>query len=226
MMEGDKITIYMQCLNWTCGEEAYFDIMLTKGAAVHVSWGDNHCVTVRKNFEEWQRVEHLYPKNSKLSHDKFVIYIESEAPGQIIGFRNWSIDMHTESIDLSGCPDLQYFTAEFMSKLDLTHSSKLKELYIRGCTMSEIDLSANTELEKIECPCSELRKLNLGKCRNLKEVICWCCFNLTHIGISNDSALKCIRMDKDTPIKESSMRFLREAIERNDGEIIYNDNDF
>lgn len=35
----------MQCLNWTCGEEAYFDILLTKDAAVHVSWGDNHCVT-------------------------------------------------------------------------------------------------------------------------------------------------------------------------------------
>ena len=223
MMEPDKIKIYMQCINWTCGEIAFFDIMLSKDAVVRVDWGDNRCVTVMKTSEQWQRVEHSYTENARKSCEEFVISIEAEDSGQIIGLRNWSIDMHTESIDLSGCPDLRYLTAEHMNELDLRHSPKLRELHIRCCAMPEIDLSANTELEKLECPCSKFRKLNFSKCKSLKEVDCGCCLDLASIGISNDSNLKRIILDKVTPIREASLRYIREAIYRNEGEIIFND---
>ena len=221
MMENDKITIYMQCINWTCGANAFFDIMLTENAVVHVDWGDNQSVTVMKNYEQWQRVEHLYSDNARKSCEKFIISIEAEGRGQIIGLRNWSIDMDTLSIDLSECPGLQYFTAELMDELDLTHSPKLKVINIRGCTMHEIDLSANTKLERLECPYSNFTNLNLSKCNNLKEVECWSCVHITQIGISNDSKLKHFITNKETPIKGKSMRYLQETVERNGGEIIY-----
>ncbi|MCF0220434.1 MAG: hypothetical protein HUK14_11695 [Muribaculaceae bacterium] len=223
MMKSDKITIYMQCIDWTCGEVAYFDIMLAKDASVRMDWGDNHCDTVMINAEKWQSMEHSYSEKARRSCEKFVISIEAEGYGQIIGLRNWSIDMHTDDIDLTQCPNLQYLTAEFMDNLNLTLIPQLKELYIKGCTMREIDLSSNTELEKIECPCSEFKVLNFSSCKNLKEVECWCCFSLTNIGVSNDSNLKRIILDRNTPITETSMRYLREVIERNEGEIILND---
>ena len=222
-MEEDKIMLYMQCLNWTCGEVAFFSLLLAKDAVVRIDWGDNHCTMVRYKSNGWQRVEHLYSEKARKTEQSFVVILESEAKGQIIGFSNGSIDMQTNAIDLIECQSLEYLIAEGMKQLDLSHCPNLKELDISEWKMPEIDLTANIALERLKCNCSKITRLNLSKCINLKEIECWCCFDLKHIGICNDSRLTRIDMDKDNQIKDIEMRFIREAIERNSGEIILRD---
>ena len=219
-MEADRIILHMQCLNWMCGEVAYFDLLLAEDAVVRVDWGDGHCNMVKYKGSDWQRVNHYYSDKARKAEQCFDVILEAEAQGQIIGLRNWSIDMKTKAIDLRVCPALEYLTAEHMESLDLSRCPNLKELDVSEWKMPEIDLKANSSLERLICSYSDIKRLRLSKCINLTELECKCCDNLTSIGISNDSRLTRIEMDADIAIRDIEMHFIREAIERNGGEII------
>ena len=220
---NDIIIITVKALNWTMGEFCDFDLLFPEGAYVRVDWDDCHVSNVRGQ-KDWVNVRHEYSQSHKKNETTFHVRIESESQGQITGFRNWSIDMDTISIDLSQCKNLETLTAEYMPHLDLSANIHLKKLNIHGYRGQNIDLSSNSELEFLDCQCSNLPRLNLHKCESLKKVDCHCCTELKQIAVSNHSVLECFEYDDWTPIGEKCMDFIRNAIERNGGIIVYDRN--
>ena len=216
---NDIIIITVKALDWTMGEFSDFDLLFPEGTYVRVDWDDGHVSHVRGR-KDWVNVRHEYSQYHKKNETTFHVRIESESPGQITGFRNWSIDMQNISIDLSQCKMLETLTAEFMSHLDVSANIHLKKLDINGYYGQSIDLSSNIELETLYCHCADLTRLNLHKCESLKKVVCFCCQKLKLVSISNHSALERLEYDEWTPISEKSMGFIRTIIEINGGEIV------
>jgi len=216
---GDCLRLYIRAKNWTCGEICNFDVEALEGANIRVDWGDGH-VSSRTSFGKSIRFEHSYSEHSRKVRERFTVRIESEHDGDITGFRNGSIDMDTERIDLSGAGGLQRLYARFMANIDVTPCKHLKWLDISAGEFEQIDLSQNTELEKLECRSSKLTRLNLSKCDRLERLSVPLCHNLRRIAISNNSALRHVELNSDTPIDAKSMSFIRRAVERNGGEII------
>lgn len=106
---------------------------------------------------------------------------------------------HPDSIsvlDLSAFAELEYFECEQymnISKLDLTHNTKLKHLHIYSRNLEDIDVSMCPDLEVFkfcteitwesisEYKATKLQRINLSGCRNLKTL------KLEHTHLANQN---------------------------------------
>ncbi len=215
----DVVVIKVQALDWTCGECAFFDIMVKENAAVSVDWDDG-CTSRLTGKGDWQRVEHAYSVSRKKTEDVFRIAVKAEGEGTVIGLRNGSIDMKTMEIDLNRCTAIRYLAAPYLAALDIRNCRSLQELDITGGEFEHIDLTQNVALETLQCDFSLLARLDLSACKRLKRFSCRSCRKLSHIGLANDSILETFTYNAETPVKEKCLRHLERTINRNNGKMI------
>lgn len=143
----------------------------------------------------------------------------SSLEDNITGFRVSSGDMMVADVDLSECQSLEYiYSSWLIEKLDITTNPEIKEIDVSGDAADLVDLSQSTGLESLKCRFSKRKILNLSRCNRLVYLDCRNNHSLKKLAISNRSVIKDVLL-YETELDESSMKYLEEAIERNEGEI-------
>ena len=122
-------------------------------------------------------------------------------------------------VDLSDCQSLEYiYSGWLIEKLNITTNPGIKEIDVSGDAADLVDLSQSTGLERLTCRFSKRKILNLSRCNRLVYLDCRNNYSLKKLAISNRSVIKEVLL-YDTELDERSMKYLEEAIERNEGEI-------
>lgn len=97
--------------------------------------------------------------NIDLSNNAKLLYIEAYSDG-------WGEDgiAQLESIDVSGCPYLQYLDVKnnLLQNIDLSNNTRLRSLQIRGNELTSLDVSHNTLLETLNCGANHISAIDLS----------------------------------------------------------------
>ena len=204
-------------VDWTMGDVGHVYIKLRKGSC-RIDWGDGKSTTLFTYKEDWLSANHTYPPGCKISKEQFEITITS-LEDNIIGFRADSGEMMVTDVDLRECQSLEYLCSSWLiEKLDITTNPEIKEIDVSGDAADLVDLSQSTGLERLTCRFSKKKILNLSRCNRLVYLDCRNNYSLRKLAISNRSVIKEVLL-YDTELDERSMKYLEEAIERNEGEI-------
>ena len=207
-------------VDWTMGDVGHVYIKLRKGSC-RIDWGDGKSTTLFTYKEDWLSANHTYPPGCKISKEQFEITITS-LEDNIIGFRADSGEMMVTDVDLRECQSLEYLCSSWLiEKLDITTNPEIKEIDVSGDAADLVDLSQSTGLERLTCRFSKKKILNLSRCNRLVYLDCRNNYSLRKLAISNRSVIKEVLL-YDTELDERSMKYLEEAIERNEGEIKIN----
>lgn len=231
-----QIIMTVEAINWTEGDIGYISVCLN-GGSCRIDWGDGHIskcrASVHKEQPEWLYDAHIYPNGCKDTQERFDIVISSDSDN-IVGIRVDSGEMDVVDIDISRCQSLVYFEASYLiDYFNLTTNPGIRDVNLRGYACELADFSNSTELKELyfnNNTGGERHKigkmLDLTKCDKLEYLECCHAFELTHIAISNRSALKKLVFDENTPLSDKTIEIIKRIVERNGGEIVkINDND-
>lgn len=228
-----QIIMTVKAIDWTEGDVGHVGVYLN-GGSCRIYWGDGCTQSLRTDKRnkqpEWLGGMHVYPRSCKAVGERFNITITSDEDN-IVGIWADSGDMDVDDIDIKSCQSLEYFKASYLIRhFDLTRNPGIKKIDLQGEACSIADFSNSTELTELyfghtgggryEDP----KILDLTKCNKLEYLECLLAFRLTHIAISNQSALKEFVYDEHMPLSEKSLAVIKRIIERNGGKITkYND---
>ena len=194
-----QIIMTVEAINWTEGDIGYISVCLN-GGSCRIDWGDGHISKCRAS----------------------------------VHIRVDSGEMDVVDIDISRCQSLVYFEASYLiDYFNLTTNPGIRKVNLRGYAYELADFSNSTELKELyfnNNTGGERHKigkmLDLTKCDKLEYLECCHAFELTHIAISNRSALKKLVFDENTPLSDKIIEIIKRIVERNGGEIVkINDND-
>lgn len=226
----EQIIMTVKAINWTDGNVGNIGICLN-GGSCQIDWGDGHTCCLYADKCKWLYDSHVYPNSCKAVEGRFNITISSD-DNNIIGIMADSGEMDVDDIDISGCQSLEYFCASYLiNHFDLTGNPGIKKIDLEGEACGLADFSNSTELRELTFQFTgggiynHVKKLNLTKCDKLEYLECRYAYELTHIAISNKSALKEFIYDDNTPLSEKSLEVIKRIIERNRGKIIKESND-
>ena len=230
-----QIIMTVEAINWTEGNVGHVHVCLN-GGSCRIDWGDGHITNCRTSMHEeqpeWLYDLHIYPSSCKAAHERFDIFISSDRDN-IVGIMADSGDMDVVNIDISGCQSLVYFEASYLiDHFDLTTNPGIRSMDLKGEACGLADFSNSTELKELYFGYTGGGRhktgkiLNLTKCNKLECLECCHAYELTHIAISNRSALKKLVFDDHTPLSDKPLEIIKRIVERNGGEIVkINDND-
>ena len=224
-----QIIMTVEAIDWREGNVGHVGVCLN-GGSYRIDWGDGHiskCRTnVHKKQAEWLGGMHVYPRSCKATQKRFDIFISSDSDN-IVGVMADSGDMDVVNIDISGCQSLVYFEASFLiDHFDLTTNPGIRKVNLKGEACGLADFSNSTELKELYFGYTGGGRhktgkiLNLTKCNKLEYLECCHAYELTHIAISNRSALKKLVFDDHTPLSDKSLEIIKRIVERNGGEIV------
>ena len=231
-----QIIMTVKAINWTEGNVGHVHVCLN-GGSCRIDWGDGHitnCRTsVHKEQPEWLYYLHVYPIRCKAAQERFDIFISYDSDN-IVGIMANSGDMDVADIDISGCQSLVHFKASYLiDHFDLTTNPGILSLNLKGEASGLADFSNSTELKELyygftggDGRHEAKTKLDLTKCDKLEYLECSYARELTHIAISNRSALKKLVFDENTPLSDKSIKILKRIVERNGGEIVRIDDNY
>lgn len=230
-----QIIMTVEAINWTEGNVGHVCIRLN-GGSCQINWGDGHTSNCRtslpKEQAEWLYYLHAYPNNCKAAKKRFDILISSDSDN-ITGIIADSGEMNIVDIDMRGCQSLVYFEASYLiDHFDLTTNPGIQYMNLKGEACGLADFSNSTELKELYFSNPIGRKneavkiLDLTKCDKLEYLKCDLAYELTHIAISNRSALKKLIYDADMPLSDKSIKIIKRIIERNGGEIVELDGNY
>lgn len=227
----NQIILKVKAIDWSCGNIGYVWILLD-GGSCNIDWGDNHTSSIRvppySKEPVWLGDAHAYPRSCMASADEYNIIISS-ANDNIIGIDADSGDMNVEDVDIKECQSIKYFKASHLiSHFDLRTNPGIEKVYLEGEACGIADFSNSTELKELSfCHTGgrseKVKKLNLARCDKLEYLECRYAYDLTHIAISNRSALKKLVYNDNTPLSEKSLEIIRRIITGNGGVIEYDD---
>ena len=211
------------------GNIADFRLMLNGGSCT-VSWGDG-TTTTHHAEGEGQHIRHTYPEECIETGKTFVITISSDEDNIVgISINDEFTYMDVKDIDISGCQSLRYFALLSASTehFDLRTNPGITKVTLQGDFCGIADFSNSTELKELSfCHTGgrseKVKKLNLARCDKLEYLECRYAYDLTHIAISNRSALKKLVYNDNTPLSEKSLEIIRRIITGNGGVIEYDD---
>lgn len=225
-----QIIMTVEAINWTDGNVGHVKLCLN-GGSCHIDWGDGCTCYMQTDKCEWLYDIHFYSVSCKAEGRKFDIVISSDGDN-IIGIWADSGEMNVYDIDISKCQSLEYFRASYLiNHFDLTTNPGLKIIELKGEACGLADFSRSTELKELYYQYtgggrySGVKKLDLTKCDKLECLECRHAYELTHIIISNKSALKELVYDEETPLSGKPLEIIKRTIERNGGKIIKENND-
>lgn len=219
MRKEEKITIRLHALDWTMGEFAFFDLVLSGMGELKADWGDGHVSSHHPHYEgETLRIEHDYGTKAKVSEEHFVVTLEC-LDCTFMAFDSGCIDMHIDEMDFSEAPSIERLRICRNGPTDLSPLVALKHLECSGTSATVLDLRCNTDIEFLDCCCSEVQKVLASKCDHLREIRCSCCHKLCEITLSNESQLSRIEISPDLKMKEKSWDYVQKTIQKNGGEI-------
>ena len=211
------IRMTVKAIDWTEGDVGKIHVKLNRGSC-RIDWGDGKSTSLFTYTDDWVSSNHQYPSRCKVSGEMYEIKISS-LEDNITGFRVSSGDMMVADVDLSECQSLEYiYSSWLIEKLDITTNPEIKEIDVSGDAADLVDLSQSTGLERLTCRFSKKKILNLSRCNRLVYLDCRNNYSLRKLAISNRSVIKEVLL-YDTELDERSMKYLEEAIERNEGEI-------
>lgn len=222
----NEITIHIRGINWTMGESCIRYVKVPKGVPFAVDWGDGKVEQFVGN-EDYVETRHEYSartRKNELLHITRIYPLDEDAP--ILGLKDYSCEMKTEEVNLSQCPSLEELYYEGIEKLDVTCCPRLWRLILRQTRIKEIDLSGNPDLRVLSVAMSPLEQLNLTPCSRLRALSCWMCSKLKQIAVSNQSWLEYANLIETEALGEKSLRFIRQAVERNGGQVVTNQEEF
>lgn len=232
-----QIIITVKAIDWEEGNVGHVHVCLS-GGSCRIDWGDEHitkCHTSRHEKQpEWIYVLHCYPNRCKVVQERFNIIISSDSDNIIgIGIQDDSGDMKVENVDIRECQSLVNFRASYLiDHFDLTTNPGIRDIDLRGEACGLADFSNSTELRNLYFGYTgggrhrASEKLDLTKCDKLEYLECCYAFELTHIALSNRSALKKLVFDAYTPLSDKSIEIIKRIVERNGGEIVKISDDF
>lgn len=231
-----QIIMTVEAINWTEGNVGHIHVCLN-GGSCRIDWGDGHistcCASMYVKQPEWLYYLYVYPNGCKATQERFDIVISSDSDN-IVGIMADSGDMDVADIDISGCQSLVHFEASYLiDHFDLTTNPGILNMNLKGEACGLADFSNSTELKELYYCFTggggrhdAKAKLDLTKCDKLEYLECCYAHELTHIAISNRSALKKLVFDENTPLSDKSIEIIKRIVERNGGEIVkINDND-
>lgn len=219
-----KIIITVRAINWTDGNLGHVHVCLN-GGSCQIDWGDGctSCHTSVQETPEWIYHIHFYPSSCKATGERFNIIISSDSDN-IVGIMADSGEMDVEDIDIRECQSLVYFEASYLiDHFDLTTNPGIREMDLSGEACKLADFSNSTELKKLyfcNTGIGTREKLDLTKCDKLEYLVCRYAHEVTHIAISNRSALKKLVYDEETPLNDTCIQTIKRIVERNGGEIV------
>lgn len=224
-----QIIMTVEAINWTGGDMGSVSVCLS-GGSCRIDWGDGHISKLRtsmhKEQPEWLGDAHFYPSNCKAARERFNIIISSNSDN-IVGIWADSGEMDIANIDISGCQSLVHFAASYLiDHFDLTTNPGIQSMDLKGEACGLADFSNSAELKELYfCNTGGGRHetgkiLDLTKCDKLEYLECCHAYELTHIAISNRSALKKLVFDEHTPLSDKSLEIIKRIVERNGGEIV------
>ena len=102
------------------------------------------------------------------------------------------------SIDLSGCPKLEYLglSANRLEELDVTDNPELRVLRCDVNMLKSLDLNHNFLLERLECSSNELGSLDVSRNPNLEVLYCYQ-IGITELNVTWNPRLKKLWCDKN-----------------------------
>lgn len=229
-----QIIMTVEGINWTEGDVGHVHVCLN-GGSCRIDWGDGHISKCRTNVyekrPEWLYDSHIYPRGCQETQERFDIVISSDSDN-IVGILANSGDMDVVNIDIHGCQSLTYFKASYLiDHFNLATNPGIRNIRLEGKACGLADFSNSTELKELYFGYTGGGRhkagkiLNLTKCDKLEYLECFHAHELTHIAISNRSALKKLVFDEHTPLSDKSIEIIKRIVERNGGEIVkINDN--
>jgi len=231
-----QIIMTVKAIDWTEGNVGHVGVCLN-GGSCRIDWGNGRtstcCTSMYEKQPEWLGGMYVYPNSCKAAQKRFDIKISSDSDN-IVGIMADSGDMDVEDIDISGCQSLVYFKASYLiDHFDLTTNLGILSINLKGEACGLADFSNSTELRELyycftggDGRHEAKAKLDLTKCDKLEYLECCYAHELTHIAISNRSALKKLVFDENTPLSDKSIKIIKRIVERNGGEIVkINNND-
>ena len=223
-----QIILTVKAIDWAEGDVGHVGVYLN-GGSCRIDWGDGYTQSLqthkRNKQPEGLYVLHSYPQRSKVAGERFNIIITS-TEDNIVGIRADSGEMDVDDIDIRSCQSLKYFQASYLIRhFDLTGNPGIKKIDLQGEACSIADFSNSTELRELYFGHTgggrydDPKILDLTKCNKLEYLECQLAFRLTHIVISNQSALKEFVYDEHTPLSEKSLAVIKRILDRNGGKI-------
>ncbi len=207
-----KILMKIRAINWTMGDVGNVWLKLKDGEC-RVDWGDGRTSIMKappyqkEIGSEWLYANHDYHKGCKENEEPFTVCISSEEDN-IVGFLAHSGDMMVESVDLSGCQELEYLKASsLIENLDITANPNIRKIELTGDAAVLADFSNSIGLEELILILSNRKSLNISKCIHLKHLDCSENYSMTKLCVSNKNSLETFIYD-NSPIEEKYLSFV------------------
>ncbi len=207
-----KILMKIRAINWTMGDVGNVWLKLKDGEC-RVDWGDGRTSIMKappyqkEIGSEWLYANHDYHKGCKENEEPFTVCISSEEDN-IVGFLAHSGDMMVESVDLSGCQELEYLKASsLIENLDITANPNIRKIELTGDAAVLADFSNSIGLEELILILSNRKSLNISKCIHLKHLDCSENYSMTKLSVSNKNSLETFIYD-NSPIEEKYLSFV------------------
>ncbi len=202
----------VRAINWTMGDVGHVWLKLKDGEC-RVDWGDGRTSIMKappyqkEIGSEWLYANHDYHKGCKENEEPFTVCISSEEDN-IVGFLAHSGDMMVESVNLSGCQELEYLKAtSLIENLDITTNPNIRKIELTGDAAVLADFSNSIGLEELILTISNRKSLNISKCIHLKYLDCSENYSMIKLSISNKNSLETFIHD-NSPIEEKYLSFI------------------
>ncbi len=202
----------IRAINWTMGDVGHVWLKLKDGEC-RVDWGDGRTSIMKappyqkEIGSEWLYANHDYHKGCKENEEPFTVCISSEEDN-IVGFLAHSGDMMVESVDLSGCQELEYLKASsLIENLDITANPNIRKIELTGDAAVLADFSNSIGLEELILILSNRKSLNISKCIHLKHLDCSENYSMTKLSVSNKNSLETFIYD-NSPIEDKYLSFV------------------
>ena len=203
----------IRAINWTMGDVGHVWLKLKDGEC-RVDWGDGRTSIMKappyqkEIGSEWLYANHDYHKGYKENEEPFTVCISSEEDN-IVGFLAHSGDMMVESVDLSGCQELEYLKASsLIENLDITTNPNIRMMELHGDAAVLADFSNSIGLEELILTISNRKSLNISKCIHLKHLDCSEYYSMTKLSVSNKILLETFRYG-NSPIEDKYLCFVK-----------------
>lgn len=199
------------------GEHVGLRLLLRDGCAANIDWGDGKTERAKAS-DVWGIFPHDYAKKGAY----YTIVITSDDEDGIIGFHgDCFFEVHTESVDVSQCPSLEYFGfdagEDMKDGIDVSRNVNLKGIIWNGIACQKVDFSANVNLETLTViSCQDMKSLNVSKNNKLWKLHVNFCNDLSRIAVSNHTALRDVDL-LFVNLDKNSMTYLRKVVDANGG---------
>lgn len=209
----ERIEVRVETVDWTMGQHGCFSVTVCEGRRAVVDWGDGHREEVVGRGVP-RHFRHCY--GARLPIRQYVVAIMSPDDGAIAEYGHGFMDMHTHSVDVSGCPGLRVLHVAGTDSLSLGRRSGIERLTVENVD-DGLDVSGCARLRELAIS-GPVRVLDIRRCNELRVLDCSFGY-VRSILWSSASPLQRVVADWRLPacLHPKALERLRRLLQRNGG---------